>query len=348
MLYECAVIFLSGVGIAMLITGLLHFYKRPTISDFKREYVAAATPENQVVVAEKYIDEFPLQDIINGIDEQYASVGCHIQGHAIGRVLYKHNKNFSDVVQKCGGACTYGCFHGAMMEMFETESDTLGGVVEEETPAQYIAHITDSARNLCTKPEVESVVRPRQCYHGLGHVFAYSAGRDLRAATDACNIFAPREARSCRTGAYMEYQFSDLKQTREYVRSAQPCDAYPDDTYICLRYKAYSWLMAYGSIAAVMDKCNSFGPHILECIAATATAASSPKLLSTDEGIAQICGTRVGIQYKACIGGAFLNIINLNDGDDSEHLCDAVAPAFRDDCLSVRKKYLEDIYYVQG
>lgn len=344
-LYEGAVIILVGVSIAFLITLLLHFFHRPTIADFVREY-SEATGKAQVAVADKYLDLFPLPDLLKAIDVHYSAIGCHIQGHAIGRAVYKRNPNFSDVVQKCGGACTYACFHGAMMQMFDTESDTLGGVIEDETPAQYMTHLKDIARDLCTRPDVQSVVRVRQCYHGLGHVFAYNSGRDLKSATESCNIFDPRAAFSCRTGAYMEYVLSSTSTSPEYDKSAEPCDAFPkSDAYICYRYKGYAWLRAYGTIAAAMKACDTFGDRTIDCISGTASAAASPERLATKEGIDHICGSLKGIQYRACLAGAFLNIINLNSGDDSEHVCDIVTPAYRDQCLGVRAKFQSKIYY---
>ncbi len=344
-MYESSLVILTGVSIAVAITFLSNYLQRVTIDDFRRDYAAALT-RNQASVAEQYYDKFPLQDLLDAVDAEYASIGCHIQGHGIGRIVYRKDQNFSSSVQKCGGSCTYGCFHGVLMEMFQTESDTLGGVIEEEAPDAYLEHMKAIAKDLCTKPEVESVVRVRQCYHGLGHMFVYSMGGDLKRATDSCDeIFSEDAARSCRTGAFMEYIFSDTSPTVEYAKSTKPCDAFPGDEYICYRYKGYSWLYVYKTIEAAMKACDSLGVHALDCISGTASAAATPELLATAEGIETICGFFEGEKRRKCLGGAFLSIINLNHGDDSEHQCDIIAPSFRDGCLGVREKYRQQIFY---
>lgn len=345
-LYEASLIILAGVSIAVVITVVFGYFRTPTVEHFIREYAGAHSVEEQIVIAEKYFDRLPLQEMLDAIESHYADIGCHIQGHAIGRVLYRHNPNVADTVQKCGGACTYGCFHGVQMEMFDTDSDTLGGVVDEESPEAYTARILSIAKDICTKPEVQSVVRLRQCLHGLGHMFVYNAKGDLRTAVQQCDaLFDTKGARSCRTGAYMEKIFTATTTSPEYLASTQPCDAYPGDAYICYRYKAYSWLHVYGSIAATLSTCDSFGELMIDCIAGTASAAATPELLGSDEGMESICGSLDGVKRSACEAGAFLNIINLNGGDDSEHVCDIVAPHFRDRCLETRRRFSENIYY---
>ena len=345
-LYECALIVLFGAAVTVPAIMFVNYYRKPTIEDFKREYFEAAIPERQVAVAEKYYDLYPLPTLLKAIEDRYSYTACHIQAHAIGRVVYRHDPNFADAVQKCGGSCTYGCFHGVQMEMFQTDSDTLGGVIDEETPEAYTAHILSIAKDICTKPEVQSVVRLRQCVHGLGHLFLYNANGDLKAATDQCNsLFDENGARSCRTGAFMEQIFTVTTTSPKYLMSTQPCDAYPGDEYICYRYKAYSWIYIYGSIEKALQSCDALGSRMLDCIAGVGSAAATPDLLATNAGIEKMCGSVTGSKRNACEAGAYLSIINLNGGDDSEHICDMVAPDFRNHCLQVRARYSPKIYY---
>ena len=45
---------------------------------------------------------------------------CHPQGHGLGRAVYAQEQDFSSAVQKCAEGCNYGCFHGVIMELFNT------------------------------------------------------------------------------------------------------------------------------------------------------------------------------------------------------------------------------------
>ena len=169
-LYEIAIIVLMGVAIALLVTGAMRYMHHSTLADFKREY-AAGNAAQQETIAEKYLSRFTAAELLGVIDGGSVDGVCHVQSHGIGRAVYKISQNFSQSIKQCGDACTFGCFHGAMMQMFATDSDTLGGTVEGDSPAQYLQRIKDVAPDLCLKPEVESVVRIRSCTHGIGHSF---------------------------------------------------------------------------------------------------------------------------------------------------------------------------------
>lgn len=84
---------------------------------------------------------------------------------------------------------------------------------------------------------------------------------------------------------------------------------------------------------------------MLLCIANTAEAAATEGLLGTREGMESICGGLTGEKRDACVDGALTKIIDLNDGDDSEHVCDLVAAEYRPRCLAVRTGYESDVYF---
>ena len=345
LLYESSVIFLAGVLLAGISITVWRYARGPTLQTFQAEYAAAAIQDRQAISA-RYLRLFPAQDLLVALEDTYKDTLCHSQAHQFGRALYEQHKNFSEAVQQCAGYCSYGCFHGVMMELFATDSDTLGGAVADESSAQYLAHLTREAKDVCTKPEVERVVLPRPCFHGLGHVFAYGTAMDIKKAIAACGVFTdPLAEISCRSGVFMERIFSEATTSESYIKSVQPCDAFPDSTYMCYRYKAYGWLYIWHGLAPALKACDTFGGNSMFCIGATAMAASSPTLVATDEGINSLCGSLQGEKRDMCINGALTKIIDLNDGDDSEHICDAVAPAYHERCLDARKKYRIAVKY---
>lgn len=337
-LYEGAVIVLVGVAVAILVTGAVHYFRGPTLQDFKREYDAAKNRVQQVAVADKYLALFPSADVLRALEEQSVSQldVCHIQGHSIGRAIYKKEGNFTEAVRQCGGACTYGCFHGVMMQMFSTDSDTLGGAIEDESTDAYLKHVQESAHDLCTRPDVENVVRTRSCYHGLGHVFAFIAQRDFGAAIRSCDTLKTSYGRgNCATGAFMEYLVSASSTAIQNTKDDDICDTFPQYRRACYRYKAHGWMQAWGGFEPALRGCSQFGEFRLLCIRATAQAQSSLVLVQSTDRIRQLCSSLMGDSRISCIEGALLRITELSNGDDSDEGCAQVQEPYHQYCLNL-------------
>lgn len=341
---EALIIVLAGVTIAFVITGVIYLVQRPTLADFKKDYTGK-TLRGQVTVASEYLKVFMPTELNQAIEEMNAEGFCHSQAHGLGRAVYQKYPNLTEAIHQCGTACTYGCFHGVLMEMFATDSDTLGGAIEEESPEAYLSSVERSAKDLCSREDVASAVHARYCYHGIGHVFGFIGGTDLDKGLASCSIYTNDHAwRYCRSGVFMEYLFSSSSKPILNTTGPEPCDKYPDESK-CFRYKAYGWLYVWGGIAPALAGCSTFGSAEHLCISNVAEAAATPLLLSTREGIEHICGTLSGEKKATCIDGALNKIIDLNNGDDSEHVCDVVAPEFRQRCLDVRTRYEADVYF---
>ncbi len=340
-LYEISVIFLIGVVIAVLGFSAWNYLNRSSMSRFTEEYDRSSSAQ-QVVVAERYLKRFPASALMSAVEEKYSTGVCHVEGHPVGRAVYKSHPSFSDAIRQCGSACTYGCFHGVLMEMFDTDSDTLGGVIEEQSPEEYLSQVKAVAKDLCTRPEVESVVRTRYCYHGLGHVFASMGGTDLKSAIDSCGIFSDRYvADTCRSGAFMEYLLSTSSAPVYYTKDERPCDAFPLYKSTCYRYKAYGWIDTWGSVEAAFQGCAAFGKDEILCIRSVAQAVSTRTLIESTEEFEKLCGSFVGEKRSACVDGAIRRNIELNNGDDSGHSCDRLDEPFRTYCVDYTHAYLE-------
>jgi hypothetical protein len=338
-LYEASLIFLTGVVVAVVGFSIWSRLYQPSLVRFSREY-AAADAHEQIRISERYLDLYPAGELLQMVEAVHSAGVCHVEAHPFGRAVYRHTKNFSESIKQCGGACTYGCFHGAMMEMFATESDTLGGVVNEEDPDSYLDHVKALAPDLCDRPEVASVVRSRFCTHGIGHTFAYLSQGDLAEAVASCEVLDSKSSiSSCVTGVFMEYLFDPSRIRELDTTGPEPCDIYPKYTGECYRYKAYGWLHAWGTVDAALSSCSALGEHRLQCIREVAEASSTEQLLKTQEGIESLCGSRTGDERRMCVIGAFLKIIDLNNGDDSDHACDRVLVGYRSICLQILHEY---------
>lgn len=252
--------------------------------------------------------------------------------------------NFGGAIQACGGSCTHGCFHGVMMEMFQTDSDTLGGVLNDGSPQDILAGIERIAPDLCSMPEVENVVLPRYCTHGLGHSLAYFSGNDLEASIRSCSVLTKRHAvNSCVSGVFMETLFSTTSTALLLTSGTEPCDRFPGNEVPCYRYKAYGWIYVHGGVQPALTACDRFGDFTLLCIRSVAMAAARDETVETRDGIEDLCGRLAGDKRAECVIGALLKIIDSNNGHDSDSLCHPVDPMYRDICLSMLQKFRNSI-----
>lgn len=339
-LYEGARVLLVGVSIALIIVGGLRYFHRPTLEDFKGEYMSAHT-EAQKDIAASYLSRFSAQELLDEIDGGDVDGVCHIRSHGIGRAVYSRSQNFTESIRQCGNACTFGCFHGAMMEMFATESDTLGGTVEGDTPEQYLERIKEVAPDLCWKPEVESVVRPRSCTHGLGHAFQ-SLTNDLDTSVASCVVLKnPKSIAFCRAGVFMEYLFNASSTADLYAKGARPCDRFPNDTVSCYQYKAYGWILAHGSVSAALRACDSLGENARTCYQSIGRAGTTETILESGIRLDALCSAATGDMRTACYIGAYQKAIDLDNVDNADHICDRVDPVHLPYCVSALQVFRE-------
>lgn len=221
------------------------------------------------------------------------------------------------------------------MQMFSTDSDTLGGVIEEESTAEYLTHVQKVAHDLCTRPDVESVVHTRYCYHGLGHVFAYLSGNDLDATIRSCDTLrTPYGRGNCATGGFMEYLMSTSSVAVQNTKDDDVCDIHPQYRKACYRYKAYGWMQAWGGYEPALRGCDQFGEHRLQCIQSTAQAQAAAVIVESADNIRKLCKTLTGDGRIACIEGALLRVTELNNGDDSDQACANVEEPYHQYCLN--------------
>ena len=71
------------------------------------------------------------------------------------------------------------------------------------------------------------------------------------------------------------------------------------------------------------------------CIRNLALAQASLERIVKEVDFDQLCGTLTGNEHVACIEGALLRVIELNDGDDSDRTCDVITGRYRTECISL-------------
>ncbi len=328
-----------GVSIAIVCTvATVWFFiqTQSVVSKFLTEYTNAQ-PSEQETVATHYLERMDLSTMLGALESKYKNSECHVQAHPVGRAVYKKTLNFSAALAQCGKGCNDGCVHGVFMGMFSTDSDTLGGVINEEDSDEYIAHVRAEAKTICQRPEVEAVVQSTFCVHGLGHVFAYVSDYNLPKAIESCDVFEREDIRRvCAGGVFMEYSTYEPKYDELRRKELHLCDTYPNYPMHCYRYIAKHSIFAWGSARSAIHAC-----EVLEqreqraCIAGIAFAMTMPPMLATDTGLDFLCTVLPMQQQRAwCEYGALLKVAN-NIGDGSYVACDEMAEKYRTRCRNM-------------
>lgn len=343
-LYDLARIVFIGVVIAAAIAAIWGYAHRPTLATFRSAYVAASQDE-QAEIAGVYLKSFAPAELISALEAEYGEDECHVQSHPVGRALYRENQNFSASFRMCPNTCAYGCFHGVMMEMFSTDSDTLGGVIDEGTPEEYLAAVRTDAANLCERPEATSVAHPQYCTHGLGHVFTLLAGIDLNASIRSCGVLrSPGAVDSCTSGAFMEYLSNPATMFESLSPGQAPCDRFPDHTRSCYRYKAYRWISVLGGVAPALKACERFGTNRAMCIEAVGRAAATEKILVDKVQFDALCESVTGTTHDQCVQGALVKLFDIHIAD-IDHACAKVDASYREACARTLVYFKKIVLY---
>lgn len=340
LLREGALILVTGITLATFGVYAWNSLHHPTLEAFRSEYLR--TPyKGQEAIAKRFLAWYTPHELLASIQGGAADGVCHVEAHAIGRAIYAQNRNFSDSLKQCGNSCTFGCFHGVMMGVFATDSDTLGGSVEAESPAEYLASIRDSAVDLCSRPEVQGTVHARSCVHGLGHVFVSGTG-DIAASLESCKTLKDIEAvNACAAGVFMEYLFDSSHSAVMLKKGPAPCDSYPSFTASCYQYKAYGWLLAYEDPHAALVACDALGTNARICIRSTGRAAATEHVVEGGGEVDGLCGFLPREKRDECMSGAYMKALDLYDADDVDRVCDRVDTVHRSHCDRALKQFRE-------
>ncbi len=330
------------LAILALVVSLTHgLIRRPsdTVDAFVDAYLKSDEVGREAMTV-AYLQNHPVAGLLENLEARESILQCHTDSHAIGRALYRVDPNLNDAISQCGTRCKNGCFHGVLMGLFSTNSDTMGGAIEDETPEAYIAHVTSVAKDLCGWKDVAGVIRPGSCVHGLGHVFTYVTNYDLKKSIGACGVFRTGARSACTGGAFMEYMYSEKEEESMVTRDIAPCDAYPQFMEECFRYKARGWVAAWGGATTGMEACTRLTGDIrAECIRGVAYEAIEPPMLKKSTGIDWLCDSLSEEDHRACTSGAVMKVV-VNFGGDAGPECDLMAPRFASICRSKLKEYL--------
>lgn len=325
------------VTVALTVFVSIHHVDRRndlSIERFVSEYDATEDTEVRRTIAERYLEVFSVAELNHAIEIQYPLSKCHPQGHGLGRAVYAREQNFSAALEQCAAGCNYGCFHGVLMEMFSTDSDTLGGAVNEENPDALMEHIRAKARELCASPEVQSVVLPVFCSHGVGHVFA-TVTDDLDRAVSSCGVFQYAIGRNtCSGGVFMEYGRQNKHRNEIAQKGLSMCDPYPEYRTQCYRYIAFVVVESLGGIRNAMNACRALGEERkYDCIFGMAYYEMGQDDFSYAGGPDAVCGSlQTAREMQSCIDGGLWDVVNRTADRTTSSSCDAMYPAYQERC----------------
>ena len=145
---------------------------------------------------------------------------CHVEGHELGKLIYRKLRDVGQSLESCADACSSGCMHGVLMQFF-TDTSAGGSTHNQQAEAQHsapdsFAHqhsaqvtIADVARKIptfCDSPEWKRTYGLGDCAHGVGHAAMFLSNYNAAAGMDLCDRFQSYPLRYyCATGGYMEY-----------------------------------------------------------------------------------------------------------------------------------------------
>ncbi len=306
----------------------------PSLEQFATDS-ANSVGNAQEQVAQLYLKYYSPQQLTSALAETYPGARCHSQAHGLGRAIYKQTLNLSSAMATCGTQCNEGCFHGVLMQMFSTDSDTLGGIIEDETADAYIAHVEAVAKDLCSQPEVAGIIKPIFCVHGLGHVFMYVSNYDLKKALPHCVLFNPAIRSGCYFGLFMEYIAAPAVQQHLSTSDVTYCQSVPlDARKACYNYMSALWIVqhTYSSESAIMQACTRLNSDdALLCIHGASFQYGRRKLVSAHIDVDGFCSGLTDSMQRACVSGLIDSVVD-NDTSATNEDCKIFTDSYRSEC----------------
>lgn len=299
-----------------------------------RQFLQAYDSADQTAkefVAERFLSLLSSRDMIAALEKRDPL--CHSEAHPLGKEIYRETQNLPRSLAMCGSGCSYGCFHGVLMQMFSSESDNFGGAVTGISDADVFSEIIRSVPTFCAQREVQSVVTPWICLHGIGHVIMYLSHYDIAHALSVCEELPnATETSICAGGAFMEYIRSEDNAPAISQQNFFPCDQYPGFAKPCFVYKGQPMVRAFGSTDAALDACASLEPvdERTSCIRGVGVGGTSLEMLKRPGGLDPVCGSLVGRELMACIDGAVSSIVFRMEAD--KPACPSLASPYDQYC----------------
>lgn len=276
----------------------------------------AADQTGREAVAAKYLSTLSSSDMIAALERQDPL--CHSAAHPLGREIYRETQSLPEALRMCGSGCSYGCFHGVLMQMFSTQSDNLAGALTGESDGDIFAQIIRSVPTFCARSDVSSVVVPWICLHGIGHVIMYLSHNDIPHALAVCGTLPnATEASICAGGAFMEFIRDDANKDAVARQDFYPCSIYPAYAKPCFVYKGQPMDAVFGSAQSAIAACKRDAPsgELLACIRGAAVGGATLDMLHKPHGLDPMCGGLAGVELAACIDGAVTSVVFRMEAD---------------------------------
>lgn len=159
-------------------------------------------------------ETFAAINLLQQKDKVYTN--CHVAAHRIVAAERARNPDEGlEIINRCprfreGILCTHGCLHEVVQGNFDKETLT-----EEE-----ILGFLPKVEEICLKRN--TFLDKANCYHGIGHLLAYSAGENTSLALEFCNMLKPTFQKQCYEGIFMSIFHPSLKEERSATEKIIP------------------------------------------------------------------------------------------------------------------------------
>ena len=185
---------------------------------------------------------------------------CHVLAHVLaGKEVAKDPSKWVSVSARCPvDMCAYGCFHGVVESRFAST----------ELLESQVSDLLPNLLQVCRSNKSGPYTRLTEniCEHGLGHLFMFAAGGNIRRALGICDSLtdlaqttdATTDVKKyCYEGSFMQVFQSLSGEERALVESYAPKDAKSADAF-CAAFPAEQQAVCHReSWPLVVDTLNS-------------------------------------------------------------------------------------------
>ncbi len=264
----------------------------------------------------------------------FATTSCHDVAHIVGELSVEGGRSLGDTIASCGGFCSYGCVHGALLSGIKAHPE-----------------LANNPDTICTSlPQSAPFAHRVACEHGIGHGMAELASYDMSKAFASCDGLSSEAARfHCGRGVVMEVVDSPVL--------AHPKRTLPEDILsfcnelsgiyrdACLVNVGSRELARSGRMDLALGNCRRVVPDKLQESCMEYLGQNGYFLFNRDvDKLLTLCGSAEDKLFLACVAGGLEAISYYQRTDDAVLLCNGAGDKLRTWCFLTFGEKLEFIH----